>query len=198
MNHPRSERFERRRDLSYRARATGPDANAVAALLRLRPKERDWPTRRFGATSRGAILLMMPHYRRQPDPVVHRLFKNRVTWRGKRSDFERAYGYPADGRITIPLPISRATAGRAEVKADAIPGISLALVYSALAFETDPLFQIRRAEMECCPCSALTCLAVAQINALWFALSDNAERSAVTLPISFHASVPCTAPHYFL
>ena len=161
MNHTRSERFEPRRDLSYRARTTGPDANTIAALRRLRPRESAWPTRRFGATSRGAILLVMPHCRRQPDPFVHRFFKNRVTWRGEHSDFERAYGYPADGRIAIPLPISRATAGRAEVKADAIPGISFALLYFALAFETNPFFQIRRAEMECCACSALTCLAVA-------------------------------------
>ena len=82
MNHTRSERFEPRRDLSYRARTTGPDANTIAALRRLRPRESARPTRRFGATSRGAILLVMPHCRRQPDPVVHRFFKNRVTWRG--------------------------------------------------------------------------------------------------------------------
>jgi hypothetical protein len=102
MNHTRSERFKPRRDLSYRARTTGPDANTVAALPRLRPRESAWPTRRFGATSRWEILLVMPHCRRQPDPVVHRFFKNRVTWRGEHSDFERAYRYPQTAGLRSP------------------------------------------------------------------------------------------------
>jgi hypothetical protein len=104
---------------------------------------------------------MMPHNRRQSEPIVHRFLKNRVTWRGESSDLERAYGNPADGRIAIPFPISRATAIRAEMKTDGIPGVSFALVYFAVPFETNPCFQIRRAEVECCACSALTCLAVA-------------------------------------
>jgi hypothetical protein len=62
MHHRRPERFEPRRDLSSRGRATGSDANTVAALRR-------------------AIMLVMPHYRREFEPVVHRFLKNRVTWR---------------------------------------------------------------------------------------------------------------------
>jgi hypothetical protein len=104
---------------------------------------------------------VMPHNRWQSEPVVHRFLKNRVTWRRESSDLECAYGNPADGRIAIPFPISRATAVRAEMKTDAIPGVSVALVYFVVAFETNPCFQIRRAEVECCACSALTCLAVA-------------------------------------
>ena len=109
---------------------------------------------------------MMPHNGRQPEPVVHRFVKNRVTWRRESSDLERAYGNPADGRIAIPLPVNRATAIRAEMETDAIAGVSLALVYLAVAFETNPCFQIRRSQVEGCAWSALTCLAVAQINAL--------------------------------
>jgi hypothetical protein len=86
---------------------------------------------------------------------VHRFFKDRITRRRKNSDFKRTYGYTADGRIAIPFPISRATAVRAEVKADAIPGVSVTLVYLSLAFEANPFLQIGRAEMKCCACSTL-------------------------------------------
>jgi hypothetical protein len=152
----------------------------------------------LGDTSRCAIVLVMPHYQWQSEPVVHRFLKNRVAWRRESSDLERAYGYPADGRIAIPFPISRATAVRAEVKADTISRISFPLVYFTRAFETDPFFQVRRAEVECCACPALTCLTVAQINAFWVTRRDNAKRPAVTLPISFHESVPHATQHDFL
>src|SRR6516225_10628774 len=61
-----------------------------------------------GDVTRGAIRLVMPHSGRQPEPVVHRFVKNRVTWRRESSDLERAYGNPADVRIAIPLPVNRA------------------------------------------------------------------------------------------
>jgi hypothetical protein len=75
------------------------------------------------------------------------------------------------------------------METDAIAGVSFALVYFAVAFETNPCLQIRGSEVEGCACPALTCLAVAQINALRVTRGDNAERPAVTLPISFHESL---------
>jgi len=130
--------------------------------------------------------MMMPHSPWQGEPDMHRLLKDRIGRRRKSTNLERSYGDPTDRRIAVTLPIDCAAAVGAEMETDAIPGVGPALVNLTFAVEPDALLQIRRAEMEGCAGSPLTCFAVADVNALGFPLGDQAKRFAMTRTSSFH------------
>lgn len=84
------------------------------------------------------------------------------------------------------------------MKPDAVPGISVALVYLALAIQVHPVLQISRAIVERRARAALASLAMAKIDALGFPGGNDTEGPAMALPDPFYGSllnISVTTPH---
>lgn len=139
---------------------------------------------------RWSALPVVLHIRRQPEPLMQRLFPDRIAGRRESRDIESAHGHSADRRIAISLPIKRGAAIRAEMKSNPIAAVGVALVDLPLPIEPHLLFRKTCAEMESGTGAALACLTVAQVHPIRFARGNYSKRAAVALPGSFHRSPP--------
>jgi hypothetical protein len=97
---------------------------------------------------RWSALPVVLHIRRQPEPLMQRLFPDRIAGRRESRDIESAHGHSADRRIAISLPIKRGAAIRAEMKSNPIAAVGVALVDLPLPIEPHLLFRKTCAEME--------------------------------------------------
>lgn len=111
----------------------------------------------------------MLHLGRQLEPLMHRLFENRITrWR-KRADVKCANCDTANSSVAVTFPINCAATVGTEVEPDAIARIGHALKNTLFTLEPHAFFQKGRAIMKRCSSSALTGLAVTQIDTRRFA-----------------------------
>src|SRR5262249_4383249 len=87
------------------------------------------------------------------------------------------------------------------MKTDLVAAVGIARVNLARAFDPYLAFQKDSAGMHNCTCAALTCHAMANIDAIRFARCDDPQRPAVAQCRSFHCLLPssfsrfCPAPH---
>src|SRR5439155_26312299 len=115
-----------------------------------------------------------------------RLLPDRVARRREGLDIERTHRDAADSRVAVAFPIEVAAAIGAEVEADPVAAVGLALVNLALAFEPHLVLPIARAEMKGGTGAAPAGLAVTEIDALRLAGGDDPQLTAMTLRHPFH------------
>jgi hypothetical protein len=137
---------------------------------------------------------------RQSDPMMHRLLVDRVSRGRKLRIRERAHCDTVFIWESFTLPINVAAAIRAEMKADLVAAVGIARVNLARALDPHLAFQVGSAGMHNCTCAALTCCAMANIDAIWLTGRDDPQRPTMAQCRSFHCLLPssislfCFAP----
>src|SRR5215469_18000648 len=154
---------------------------------------------RAASTARqGSAFREMIYSGRQSDPMVHQLLVDRVSRGRKLRVRERSHRNSVFIRESITLPINVAAAIRTEMKADLVTAVGIARVNLARALDPHLAFQVGSAGMHNCTCSALTCCAVANIDAIRLTGRDDPQRPAMAQCRSFHCLLPSSISRFVL
>jgi hypothetical protein len=141
------------------------------------------------AHQRSAFRKMI-YFGRQSDPMMHRLLVDRKSRRSELWIRERTHCDTVFIWESFTLPINVAAAIRAEMKADLVATIGTPRVNLARALDPHLAFQIGSAGMHNCTRAALTCCAVANIDAIRLTGCDDPQRPAMAQCRSFHYPPP--------